>query len=72
LTQLEIERWEELAVLVAIKHLNLVLIPNSRNNGIIGILNGNGIDITNTKSPSLRDLVKKQMAVMELLCIPLI
>jgi cytochrome c peroxidase len=31
--------------------------PNSRNNGIIGILNGNGID-TNTKSPSLRDLVK--------------
>nr|WP_314838755.1 cytochrome c peroxidase [uncultured Flavobacterium sp.] len=32
--------------------------PNSRNNGIIGILNGNGIDITNTKSPSLRDLVK--------------
>jgi cytochrome c peroxidase len=24
----------------------------------IGILNGNGIDITNTKSPSLRDLVK--------------
>ena len=32
--------------------------PNSRNNGIIGILNGNGIDITNTKSPSLRDVVK--------------
>ncbi|WP_158729816.1 MULTISPECIES: cytochrome-c peroxidase [unclassified Flavobacterium] len=32
--------------------------PNSRNNGIIGILNGNGIDIRNTKSPSLRDLVK--------------
>ncbi|OUD35647.1 cytochrome-c peroxidase [Flavobacterium sp. FPG59] len=32
--------------------------PNSRNNGIIGILNGNGIDIANTKSPSLRDLVK--------------
>lgn len=31
--------------------------PNSRNNGIIGILNGTGIDITNTKAPSLRDLV---------------
>ncbi|MFC6876420.1 cytochrome-c peroxidase [Flavobacterium myungsuense] len=32
--------------------------PNSGNNGIIGILNGTGIDITNTRSPSLRDLVK--------------
>jgi cytochrome c peroxidase len=32
--------------------------PNSGNNGIIGILNGPGIDITNTRSPSLRDLVK--------------
>jgi cytochrome c peroxidase len=32
--------------------------PNSGNNGIIGILNGTGIDITNTRAPSLRDLVK--------------
>ena len=32
--------------------------PNSGNNGIIGVLNGTGIDITNTRSPSLRDLVK--------------
>jgi cytochrome c peroxidase len=31
--------------------------PNTKNNGIIGILNGTGIDITNTKAPSLRDLV---------------
>lgn len=31
--------------------------PNTRNNGVIGILNGTGIDITNTKAPSLRDLL---------------
>ncbi len=31
---------------------------NSGNNGIIGVLNGTGIDITNTRAPSLRDLVK--------------
>lgn len=31
--------------------------PNSRNNGIIGIVNTTGIDITNTRAPSLRDLV---------------
>ena len=31
--------------------------PNSGNNGIIGVLNGAGIDITNTRAPSLRDLV---------------
>lgn len=31
--------------------------PNTKNNGIIGVLNGNGIDITNTRSPSLRDLL---------------
>ncbi len=30
--------------------------PNSGNNGIIGVLNSTGIDITNTKAPSLRDL----------------
>jgi len=30
--------------------------PNSGNNGIIGVLNGTGIDINNTRSPSLRDL----------------
>ncbi|MFY7664532.1 cytochrome-c peroxidase [Flavobacterium sp.] len=32
--------------------------PNSRNNGIIGNINGTGIDLTNTRAPSLRDLVK--------------
>jgi len=32
--------------------------PLSGNNGIIGTINGNGIDITNTRAPSLRDLVK--------------
>lgn len=31
--------------------------PNSRNNGIIGQIAGSGIDITNTRAPSLRDLV---------------
>jgi cytochrome c peroxidase len=32
--------------------------PNTRNNGIIGNINGIGIDVTNTRAPSLRDLVK--------------
>ena len=32
--------------------------PNSGNNGIIGIINNPGIDIANTRAPSLRDLVK--------------
>lgn len=32
--------------------------PNSGNNGFIGVLNGTGIDITNTRAPSLRDIVK--------------
>lgn len=32
--------------------------PNSGNNGIIGTINGTGIDIFNTRAPSLRDLVK--------------
>ncbi|MFM7645407.1 MAG: cytochrome-c peroxidase [Sphingomonadales bacterium] len=31
--------------------------PNSGNNGIIGNLNAAGIDINNTRSPSLRDIV---------------
>ncbi|WP_396178885.1 cytochrome-c peroxidase [Flavobacterium sp.] len=31
--------------------------PNSGNNGIIGKISGAGIDITNTRAPSLRDLV---------------
>ena len=31
--------------------------PNTKNNGIIGMLNNTGIDITNTRAPSLRDLV---------------
>lgn len=33
--------------------------PNSLNNGIIGTLNNTGIDVTNTRAPSLRDLVKQ-------------
>ncbi len=32
--------------------------PNTRNNGIIGIINNAGIDIANTRAPSLRDLVQ--------------
>jgi cytochrome c peroxidase len=32
--------------------------PNTGNNGIIGTIAGTGIDITNTRAPSLRDLVK--------------
>jgi cytochrome c peroxidase len=32
--------------------------PNTGNNGIIGTINGTGIDITNTRAPSLRDLLK--------------
>ena len=32
--------------------------PNTLNNGIISNLNAPGIDITNTRAPSLRDLVK--------------
>jgi cytochrome c peroxidase len=34
--------------------------PNAGNNGIIGVLNGTGIDINNTKSPTLRDLTNQQ------------
>ena len=34
--------------------------PNTRNNGIIGILNATGIDVTNTKAPSLRDLLNQK------------
>jgi cytochrome c peroxidase len=30
--------------------------PNSRNNGIVGVLNATGLDLTNTRAPSLRDL----------------
>lgn len=32
--------------------------PNTGNNGIIGTISGVGIDILNTRAPSLRDLVK--------------
>jgi len=32
--------------------------PNTGNNGIIGSINNTGIDVTNTRAPSLRDLVK--------------
>jgi cytochrome c peroxidase len=31
--------------------------PNSRNNGVIGVIGDTTIDLTNTRSPSLRDLV---------------
>ncbi|MFM7838279.1 MAG: cytochrome-c peroxidase [Chitinophagaceae bacterium] len=31
--------------------------PNSGNNGVIGIINASGVDIGNTKAPSLRDLI---------------
>lgn len=31
--------------------------PNSKNNGIIGVLNNTGFDLLSTKAPSLRDLV---------------
>ena len=34
------------------------IVPNSGNNGIIGIINAPGIDINNTRAPSLRDLVR--------------
>lgn len=37
--------------------------PNTRNNGIIGKLNAAGFDLTNTRSPSLRDLVNKSGVV---------
>jgi cytochrome c peroxidase len=33
--------------------------PQSRNNGIIGIINAPGIDVGNTRAPSLRDLVNE-------------
>jgi cytochrome c peroxidase len=32
--------------------------PDSRNNGVIGNASGTGLDLTNTRSPSLRDIVK--------------
>ncbi len=31
--------------------------PNSRNNGVIGVVGSTTVDLTNTRSPSLRDLV---------------
>lgn len=33
--------------------------PNTRNNGIIGKLNAAGIDVTNTRAPSLRDIASQ-------------
>lgn len=33
--------------------------PNSRNNGVIGTIGALGTDLTNTRAPSLRDLVKQ-------------
>ena len=32
--------------------------PNSGNNGIIGIIGASGLDLNNTKAPSLRDLIR--------------
>ena len=32
--------------------------PNSRNNGVVGVIGSVAIDVTNTRSPSLRDLMK--------------
>jgi cytochrome c peroxidase len=32
--------------------------PNTKNNGIIGTIGSNDIDVTNTRAPSLRDLVR--------------
>lgn len=32
--------------------------PNSRNNGVVGIIGGTAIETNNTRAPSLRDLVK--------------
>ncbi len=37
--------------------------PNTRNNGIIGVVNGPGIDIENTRAPSLRDLTRTNGAL---------
>lgn len=31
--------------------------PNSRNNGVVGVLGSQGIDLNNTRSPSLRNLI---------------
>lgn len=36
------------------------IIQNCDNNGVIGIANSMGVDLTNTKSPTLRDLVNPQ------------
>ena len=33
--------------------------PNSRNNGVIGVIGDTTVDLTNTRSPSLRDLLNK-------------
>ncbi len=32
--------------------------PNSKNNGVVGVIGSAAIDVTNTRSPSLRDLIK--------------
>lgn len=37
--------------------------PNTRNNGIIAIVNKSGIDVDNTRAPTLRDLVKSDGTV---------
>ena len=37
--------------------------PNTRNNGIIGVVNGPGIDLDNTRAPSLRDLTRTNGAL---------
>lgn len=37
--------------------------PNTRNNGIVGTINSNVLDLNNTRSPSLRDLVRTNGAL---------
>jgi cytochrome c peroxidase len=37
--------------------------PNTKNNGIIGIINAAGLDLNNTKSPSLRNLTQPNGSV---------
>lgn len=37
--------------------------PNSRNNGIIGMVNAQGIDLLNTRAPSLRNLTRANGAL---------
>ncbi len=44
--------------------------PNSKNNGIIGKISGTGIDITNTRAPSLRNITNNVVLKTDNLCTP--